>query len=550
MTVANCPIPRLVPYYRLVAYTKSIDVGKLYCVRDTLCDSLDEKDKVSGCYRDLEELLVRLAEFYLSSDYYKILTFTETNTFHIALSGDGAPFGKDVSACAWLVSVLNIGQSILSSNENFLLFGGNCSENCIPVKRFLQKLLVDIRRIEANTHTVSCKSKIVNVKFFISELPNDMKMFAFLGGELSNSAKYFSTFGDVSLDTARKPTGAYGPQPSHTWKPWKYDQRILVANKVKKSLEKANISDATKRNKVTTFIANQKSRQEFQPVIGEFIDRAHVDPLHLKNNACALAHRNILNIALSLSKIPNSVTGFAQVPSTSLFFKYFETLRSKCFLSRLSKKVIRWFNETRGNGKAFEYRFTGKDSRMFLHNFMFLIDLVEEKTVGMQSKQLYIHAYLCLCLRNAVSLFSRINISDEEVSSLEQYCCSFFHGYSLFFAVNPTVWTLGHVVPLHTKEMKAKYGMGLGLNSMEGREAKHIAISRYSHNTAYLYRWEQIFRHEYISLIWLREKGYNTKVNVTSTKLRYIPKRVTTSQEFCNCGLDVKIDVWLVLKNA
>ena len=130
---------------------------------------------------------------------------------------------------------------------------------------------------------------------------------------------------------------------------------------------------------------------------------------------------------------------------------------------------------------------------MFLHNFMFLIDLLEEKSTGMVSKQLHIHAYLCLC--DAVSLFTRINISDEEVSTLQQHCNSFFHGYCLFFSVNPTVWTLGHVVPFHTKEMKSKYGMGLGLNSMEGREAKHIAISRYCRNTAYLYRWEQIFRH-------------------------------------------------------
>ena len=107
---------------------------------------------------------------------------------------------------------------------------------------------------------------------------------------------------------------------------------------------------------------------------------------------------------------------------------------------------------------------------------MFLIDLLEENSLGMQSKQLHIHAYLCLCLRNAVSLFSHINISDEEVSRLEQHCCSFVRGYSPFFCVNPTVWILGHVVPLHTKEMKGKYGMGLGLNSMEGREAKHIAI--------------------------------------------------------------------------
>jgi hypothetical protein len=94
----------------------------LICVRDILCDGLDKKDKVSGCYHDLEELLVCLAEFYLSSDYYKILTFTETNTFHIALGGDRDPFGKDNSACAWLISILNIGQSVPSSNEN-VLFG-------------------------------------------------------------------------------------------------------------------------------------------------------------------------------------------------------------------------------------------------------------------------------------------------------------------------------------------------------------------------------------------------------------------------------------------
>lgn len=35
------------------------------------------------------------------------------------------------------------------------------------------------------------------------------------------------------------------------------------------------------------------------------------------------------------------------------------------------------------------------------------------------------------------------------------------------------------------REMKKKYGMGLALNSMEGREVKHISIARYSHNSTY-----------------------------------------------------------------
>jgi hypothetical protein len=123
MTVANYPIPRLVPYHRLTAYVKSIVVGKLHSVRDTFYDGLEEKNKVSGCYRELEELHLKLAELYLSNDRHELLTFTETNKFHVALGGDEAPFGKDDSAFAWLVSILNIGQGVLSSNENVLLFG-------------------------------------------------------------------------------------------------------------------------------------------------------------------------------------------------------------------------------------------------------------------------------------------------------------------------------------------------------------------------------------------------------------------------------------------
>ena len=191
-----------------------------------LCDDLDEKDKVSGCYHNLEDLLVRLEEFYLNSDLYRILMFSETNTFYVALGGDGAPFGKDNSACAWLVSILNIRQGVLSSNENFLLFGGNCSENCIPVRCFLQKLLVDLRKIESTTYQINKKDELIDVKFVISELPNDMKMLSFLGGELSNSPTYFSSFADVILESARDLTGTFGQQRSDTWKPWEYTHRF------------------------------------------------------------------------------------------------------------------------------------------------------------------------------------------------------------------------------------------------------------------------------------------------------------------------------------
>jgi hypothetical protein len=142
--VADCPTPRLVPYHRLT-YIKSMDIGKLCSVREVFCGDLDENEKVNGCFRDLEDHLVNLAEFYVNHTQHKLLFFNgKTNTFHVALGGDGAPFRKDDSACSWLVSFLNIGQGVSSSNENFLLFGANCVENCVPVKRFSNKLMNDI----------------------------------------------------------------------------------------------------------------------------------------------------------------------------------------------------------------------------------------------------------------------------------------------------------------------------------------------------------------------------------------------------------------------
>lgn len=175
-----------------------------------------------------------MAEFYLNSDHYTILTFDEPNKFYIALGGDGAPFGKDDTACSWLVSFINIGKSILSSNENYLLFGANCSENCVPVERFISKLMSDIQHLTITIYPVMCKGEPVQVKFVIEELPNDMKMLAFLGGELSNSTAYFSTFADVSKNDIANCKGTFSSRASNTWKRWEYSKRVKDAKEVEK----------------------------------------------------------------------------------------------------------------------------------------------------------------------------------------------------------------------------------------------------------------------------------------------------------------------------
>ena len=194
------------------------------------------------------------------------------------------------------------------------------------------------------------------------------------------------------------------------------------------------------------------------------------------NNACALAHRHLLHLAIKILHLPNSISSFADIPSACMFAKYVETLRSKCSVTRLAKEVIKWFIETHGNGQDFDYRFMGKDSRLFLHNFMFLVDIIETAVSGRDL--IAVHAYITLCLRDCVALFSCLNITEKELAKLKELSISYFCGNSLYFSVTPTVWTLGYVVPLHAEQMVGKYSLGLGLISMEGREAKHISIAR------------------------------------------------------------------------
>ena len=90
------------------------------------------------------------------------------------------------------------------------------------------------------------------------------------------------------------------------------------------------------------------------------------------------------------------------------------------------------------------------------------------------------------------------------VTALDMHCKKFFRVISLFFgAVTSTTWTIGHAVPVHTAQIFAKFGLGLGLNTMQGREAKHQTILHYCANAMSNQHWETAFRHEFISLLWL-----------------------------------------------
>ena len=73
-----------------------------------------------------------------------------------------------------------------------------------------------------------------------------------------------------------------------------------------------------------------------------------------------------------------------------------------------------------------------------------------------------------------------------------------------------TVWTLGYVVPYHTKQVFENYGIGYGILTMQGKEAKHSSIknelkmcSNRSNAQDQTGKWYQLMRNSFIRNFYL-----------------------------------------------
>ena len=109
--------------------------------------------------------------------------------------------------------------------------------------------------------------------------------------------------------------------------------------------------------------------------------------------------------------------------------------------------------------------------------------------------------------------------------------------------ISPSLWTICNAAPYHARKTLNEYGLGLGSNTMEGREQKHQAIEKYSKNTTFQNRWPLIFRHEYVQLIYLRENGFDN-VRYMKRGVKYIPE---SNSESCNkCCSKLKNDKCLI----
>ena len=129
----------------------------------------------------------------------------------MAIGGDRAPG----TGMAILVSFLNVGERLPSSKEQFLLFGGVVEENSEVVSNFFKILTKGVRFLESNIFEIASHSGIDKGEFKLAELPNDIKMVAFLAGELSNTSTYFCTFANVRRNEANDCKKTFDEEPKN-----------------------------------------------------------------------------------------------------------------------------------------------------------------------------------------------------------------------------------------------------------------------------------------------------------------------------------------------
>ena len=147
------------------------------------------------------------------------------------------------------------------------------------------------------------------------------------------------------------------------------------------------------------------------------------------------------------------------------------------------------------------------------------------RTSPQQQLQICMFAFIGLQLRDAISRFSRVTITEGVLLGIKGSCKRYSNACSLLLdSITLTVWTIGHAIPYHTDLLYGKLGLVLGINTMQGREAEHVLIRQYAKHAILSTRSDLVFRHDFITTVWLRQYDPASFHYHKSTDV-YVPKK-------------------------
>ena len=348
------------PYKDVMRFISEQEIRTLQNIPQARDDSEIEKESedvnqnlfplVPGHFIDLQERLLQMANLYLHIDSHRpnfLIWFgKDKGNFLVTIRADGAPFGKSNEACVWLVSFLNVTERVSSTYDNFQICGANCVEDHPSMIEYGKRLRSQISVLEKQIFML----KGIQVKVSFKLVPADMKWLTKVSGELSNAATYPNPFAIVPQERLSERGCTLGTGPGDKWKPWAYDFRMQVAKKVAQFKQKQPIPTnapliQTLRNKAYQFIANLKSRQEYEPILGPLVQNAKCDSLHVGNNCWRHWFKKVFTQVLANAKVGTNVKSVFQLTEDNPLRKHLKTLRFKVKCKKLYNNICRWLRK-------------------------------------------------------------------------------------------------------------------------------------------------------------------------------------------------------------
>ena len=512
----------ILPYKKLMAVVNRRHQHKL---------SIKLEPMIKGLSRTVQSLLQLMASFYYTLIPDELSWFGLENTFKIAVGGDGAPMPMaegEESGTSFLVNVLNVTHRIASPKHNHLLFGGHCGEKNEAFLKKVEQFSENMTVIEGNDFIIKGKK----VSFSLELISCDQSFLAAIGGELPNSSTFPSSYANVSQTEVDVMDGSVGESESNRWHPWSFSKResdVAYINDFKSRNKSAS------RSKITKEIASRKSRQEFMPPIGKYISKARIDPLHISNLAWQNWFKKCFGICVDRSEMKN----VKKIPETDChlktLFDHLDTMR----LKRVKKQLRKHITEN-GADKTLTLRLTGEESKTLSEN---CIRIMESLLTGCQESDFIVVVLICVGIKLAeiTSISLRIDIEEELIGELTTACHIYHCLYVLFLKASLCTWTIGYIVPFHTKDIYSRFGHGLGMNTMQGRESKHKQIKSYlkhTPSTSAQGRWAIVSKHEYAEQFMLPlatgEDSYNrSKSDIARNQVK-LPSQDKLSDEVKN----------------
>lgn len=169
---------------------------------------------------------------------------------------------------------------------------------------------------------------------------------------------------------------------------------------------------------------------------------------------------------------------------------------------------------------------------------MFLVNAIKGDSDDPQLlMKLLLIVFIAIKHRDCASIVSMYQITQPAIDQLKGLAQDYFTAVRLFKGtVSGTVCSIGHLVPVHTQWVFEKFKTGLGVITMQGREAKHVQIASYARNRLFKERWNQVFRHDYISKLWLHLRQLSL-LTCHQSRDSLIQNGVTIDpHHFCSCG--------------